>query len=682
MVSSVLGKRTRSSPRSAAQKEAHAPQPNVRTTRRSQFVIFDTNEKENPFVTPKKLNAVARQAVQVKDESDDVKPAKRTRSTTTTPAKHGAPETRVALSPAKINAHFKESKSRSASTDAKKQTVTPSTPRHRDALANKVAVTPRHRVLVAGKPLTPRTPRTPTTPKSSAPTVYNEARQLFIRGSQPGRLIGRDEERSELRDFVSKRALSKSSGCLYISGPPGTGKSALVNEIGQELEADADVKRAYINCMSVKSANDLYLKLLEEIGEDDEVLEGAEKDTLQEILFRRDTSYVFILDEVDYLLELDLELLYNVFEWSMQPKSSLVLLGIANALDFTDRFLPRLKSRGLKPRLLPFMPYTAAQIGSVITSKLKSLMPSATTAPADYVPFVHPTAIMFLSKKVAAQTGDLRKAFDICRRVIDMIESETRDKHVKAASNNISSETASPCKTPLIENINLSSPPNRSPAKSLHQANMSLSALTPATAPRATIAHMARVTAAVFSNGTNQRLKALNLQQKAVLCALAALETSLRDKAAFAASTGDAATTPSKHVTAVAAPTVKHVYTAYAALCRHDNLLAPLTSTEFADVLGSLETLSLVTPVEASGKASSSANGGGGGSSSLSFAAPGTPSRRGRGGRGGGGFSVGTVVEERRVAGCVAPRELREAVAAGGPGAGVLMRLLEGEALV
>ncbi|KAK7565822.1 cell division control protein Cdc6 [Phyllosticta citricarpa] len=671
MVSSVLGKRTRSSPRSAGKLcNAGFSRPNVRTTRRSQFVIFDTNEKENPFVTPKKLNAVARQAVQVKDESDDVKPAKRTRSTTTTPAKHGAPETRVALSPAKINAHFKESKSRSASTDAKKQTVTPSTPRHRDALANKVAVTPRHRVLVAGKPLTP------------PPTVYNEARQLFIRGSQPGRLIGRDEERSELRDFVSKRALSKSSGCLYISGPPGTGKSALVNEIGQELEADADVKRAYINCMSVKSANDLYLKLLEEIGEDDEVLEGAEKDTLQEILFRRDTSYVFILDEVDYLLELDLELLYNVFEWSMQPKSSLVLLGIANALDFTDRFLPRLKSRGLKPRLLPFMPYTAAQIGSVITSKLKSLMPSATTAPADYVPFVHPTAIMFLSKKVAAQTGDLRKAFDICRRVIDMIESETRDKHVKAASNNISSETASPCKTPLIENINLSSPPNRSPAKSLHQANMSLSALTPATAPRATIAHMARVTAAVFSNGTNQRLKALNLQQKAVLCALAALETSLRDKAAFAASTGDAATTPSKHVTAVAAPTVKHVYTAYAALCRHDNLLAPLTSTEFADVLGSLETLSLVTPVEASGKASSSANGGGGGSSSLSFAAPGTPSRRGRGGRGGGGFSVGTVVEERRVAGCVAPRELREAVAAGGPGAGVLMRLLEGEALV
>ncbi|KAK8180294.1 P-loop containing nucleoside triphosphate hydrolase protein [Phyllosticta capitalensis] len=670
MAASVLGKRTRSSPRSAAQKEANAQQPNVRTTRRSQFVIFDTSEKENPFFTPKKQNS-APKAAELKEDKEDARPVKRTRSTTTTPAKHGISESRVALSPAKINAHFKESKS-TVSTDAKKQTATPSTPRRRDALANKVAVTPRHRVLVAGKPLTPRTPRTPTTPKSTAPTVYNDARQLFTRGSQPGRLIGREEERKELREFVSKRAELKTSGCLYISGPPGTGKSALVNEVGQELEADGDVKRAYINCMSIKSAGDLYLKLLEEIGEDEEVFEGAEKDTLQEILFRRDTSYVFTLDEVDYLLELDLELLYNVFEWSMQPKSSLVLLGIANALDFTDRFLPRLKSRGLKPRLLPFMPYTAPQIASVISSKLKDLMPSVTTGPADFVPFVHPTAITFLAKKVAAQTGDLRKAFDICRRVIDVIEGEARDKLAKAAAaaaEDLPSTTASPSKTPLIENINLSSPPNRSPAKPLH----SLSTMTPETAPRATIAHMARVTAAVFSNGTNQRLKTLNLQQKAVLCALAALEKSLREKAA--AAVADAAT-PSRHTTAVA-PTVKHIYSAYAALCKHDNVLAPLTSTEFADVLGSLETLSLVTPVEASGKSASTTSGG-----SFSFAAPGTPSRRGRGGRGGGGFSAATVVEERRVAGCVAPKELKELLATGGPGAGVLTRLLEGEGLL
>lgn len=629
----------------------------TRCTRRSQFVVLDNSEKENPFITPKKTRAAKNANVlEVDDLADEELPAKRTKGSTTVPAKHGAMESRVALSPAKINSHFKSSKA-NVSTDAKpSQIATPSTPRHRDASANKVAVTPRHRVLVVGKPLTPRTPRTPTTPHSSVVTVYNNARQLFIRGSQPGRLTGRDDERNELQQFVSSRVNSKKSGCLYISGPPGTGKSALVNEVCQELE-DASVKRAYLNCMSAKSASEIYAKFLEEIGEAEDVLEGTEKEALQEILFKRDMSYVVTLDEVDYLLELDLELLYNIFEWSMRPKSSLVLLGIANALDFTDRFLPRLKSRGLKPQLLPFMPYTAPQVASVISSKLKSLLPSDTTASADFVPFLHPTAIQFLSKKVATQTGDLRKAFDICRRAIDMIESDTRNQHAKKIAGDMADPTTTPSKTILIENMNLSSPA-RTPTKSSRPSTpaSSLSELTIETAPRATIAHMARVTAAVFSNGTSQRLKNLNLQQKAVLCALSALEKRIRDSAVTALPS-----TPSRHNSAAAAaPTIKALYNTYAGLCKRDNVLHPLTNTEFRDVIASLETLSLVSALEGNGR-------------SGSFSVPATPSKRGRGG---GGFSAG-LVEEKRVSSCVSMKELDGAL--DGPGSGVLRGLLNGE---
>ncbi|EKG14663.1 ATPase AAA+ type core [Macrophomina phaseolina MS6] len=653
MAVSVLGKRTRSAASAAGDKDLNST---TRCTRRSQFVVLDNSEKENPFITPKKSRAAKNvDVLEVDEHADEELPVKRARGSPTAPAKHGAMESRVALSPAKINSHFKSSKA-NMSTDAKpSQIATPSTPRHRDAYTNKVAVTPRHRVLIAGKPLTPRTPRTPTTPRSSVATVYNDARQLFIRGSQPGRLIGREDERKELHQFVSSRVDSKKSGCLYISGPPGTGKSALVNEVCQEVNMPS-VKRAYINCMSAKSAGEIYVKLLEEINEAEDVLEGTEKEALQEILFKRDVSYVVTLDEVDYLLQLDLELLYNIFEWSMRPKSSLVLLGIANALDFTDRFLPRLKSRGLKPQLLPFMPYTAPQMASVISSKLKALLPSETTASTDFVPFLHPTAIQFLSKKVAAQTGDLRKAFDICRRAIDMIESDTLSQHEKIAGET-TDPMGTPSKTILIENMNLSSPV-RTPTKSARQSAVatSLSELTIETAPRATIAHMARVTAAVFSNGTSQRLKNLNLQQKAVLCALSALERKIRDLAAMAPPS-----TPSKHHSATAAaPTIKALYDAYAGLCKRDNILHPLTNTEFRDVITSLETLSLVSALEGNGKSSS-------------FSVPATPSKRGRGG---GGFSAG-LVEEKRISSCVGMKELNGAL--DGPGSGVLKGLLNGE---
>ena len=415
--------------------------------------------------------------------------------------------------------------------------------------------------------------------------MYNDARQLFVRSADPGRLVGRDEERDELNSFVRKGIESKGGRSLYVSGPPGTGKSALVGEICNGFRETVDVQMAYINCMSVKSSKDIYSKLIEDLA-DDSMVKGEDGiPTLQALFVPKKKSpgqvYVVTLDEIDHLLTLDLEILYTLFEWSLQRASRLVLIGIANALDLTDRFLPRLKARNLKPQLLPFLPYTAPQIASVLTAKLKSLAFSPEGQP-DYTPFVHHTAIQFCSKKVASQTGDLRKAFDIIRRAIDLIETETRQKHQNDL--NDQSSLFSPSKSPLGENPNLSSP---SRPKTLAA---SLSTLTATTAPRATIAHIARVTAAALSNGTPQRLQTLNLQQKAALCALISLEKSNRAvaRSIFA--------TPSKcsASTQASAPTVRKLYETYSALCKRENALHPLTSTEFADVVSGLETLGLV----------------------------------------------------------------------------------------
>jgi cell division control protein 6 len=607
-------------------------------------VILDEAENDNPFVTPKRKAVRDVDAMDVDEAVEEKASAKRARKAGTTPAKHGAPGSRLPLSTATEN-----SPAKAYFPSPEKPARTPSTPRHRDALANKVAVTPRHRLILAGRPLTPRTPHTPGTPRHTAPTIYNEARQVFARGSAPTALYGRDEERKELQTFISTRTKSKKSGCIYVSGPPGTGKSAFVNEVCCSVASEGSVKSGYINCMSVKNATDLYRTLLEEFVDITEVAEGEEMDALKELFMQRKTSYVVTLDEVDHLLELDIELLYNIFDWSLQKSSGLVLVGIANALDFTDRFLPRLKARGLKPHLLPFLPYSASQISAVITSKLKALVPVG----SDQLPFIHPVAIKFLSNKVAGQSGDLRKAFDICRRAIDLVEADTRDQHAKKATEITPSPTPSPTKTPLVENINLSSPVVRSPSKPKAQTVLttSLAQLTAATAPRATIAHVAKITATVFSNGTSQRLRNLNLQQKAVLCSLSAMERKKR------ASAGDSIlATPSKsHNTA---PTIKELFEAYTDLCKRENVLHPLTSTEFRDIVESLETLALISVVE--GK-------------SGSLVGAGTPSRRGRGKA--NGFAGGVAVEDRRVASVVDKKELAEALP--GPGMAILMDILE-----
>jgi cell division control protein 6 len=270
-----------------------------------------------------------------------------------------------------------------------------------------------------------------------------------------------------------------------------------------------------------------------------------------------------------------------------------------------------------------------------------------------YVPFFHPAAIELCSRKVSTQTGDLRRAFEICRRAIDLVESETRMK----CQNEVKEQLLqmSPSRKILGENSNLASSPTKSGTQSATTSLIrSLQSLTVETAPRVSIGHLNKVTAAAFSNGTNQRLKTLNLQQKAALCALMALGK--RNKATKASTVG---ATPSK--SRITAPTIKTLFDTYCLLCKQDSVLHPLSSSEFREVVGSLETLSLVAAVD--GKTGS-------------FAVPQTPSKRGRKPAFGAGNGLG---DEKRIASCVGDKEIEQAVE--GLGADILRSILSGEAL-
>ena len=453
------------------------------------------------------------------------------------------------------------------------QLPTPKTPRHRDALSKRVPITPRHKIGSLARPLTPHTPRTPSSP-SIFSAVYYRARQLFTSSADPGPFVGREDERETLQIFLQKGITAKSGRCLYVSGPPGTGKSALVNEVFRGVQQFEGVKTAQINCMSAKRSEAIYGKLIEEFADDDcQFADGMAR--LRAMFMPKkkspDLIYIVTLDEIDHLVTLDLEVLYTLFEWSLHPSSRLIIIGIANALDLTDRLLPRLKSRNLKPQLLPFLPYTAPQIASVITNKLHSILSADHAITSDFVPVIHPSAIQLCSKKVAAQSGDLRKAFDIVRKTVDLIETE-----IKQEPDPDQHEWPTPSKTIAGKTSNSQS-----------RADSPLAKVTSFTAPRASITHVSRVASSVLSNGASQRLNTLNLQQQAVLCAL----ISHQKKSRASTARSSVFTTPSK---SCAAPPVRKIYETYRVLCREESDLNPVTSTEFMDVMSGLETLGLV----------------------------------------------------------------------------------------
>ena len=116
---------------------------------------------------------------------------------------------------------------------------------------------------------------------------------------------------------------------------------------------------------------------------------------------------VLIADEIDRLKTNDNHVLYALFELAAIKNSALILIAIANALDLTDRILPRLRNSHCEPITLHFAPYSATQIEAIIKSRLENVKQQ----------IVEDDAITFCASKVSAQTADVRAALDIMRYV-------------------------------------------------------------------------------------------------------------------------------------------------------------------------------------------------------------------------------------------------------------------------
>ena len=61
------------------------------------------------------------------------------------------------------------------------------------------------------------------------------AKQVLHTGLPEG-VVGREKEVSEVNTFLDSHVVQKSAGSLYISGAPGTGKTAVVSNMMKNLK--------------------------------------------------------------------------------------------------------------------------------------------------------------------------------------------------------------------------------------------------------------------------------------------------------------------------------------------------------------------------------------------------------------------------------------------------------------
>lgn len=251
---------------------------------------------------------------------------------------------------------------------------------------------------------------------------YQRAKQA-LHTALPERIVGREAESEQVNAFLEEHLVGKRPGSLYVSGAPGTGKTAVLSEIIKVYKESRLCQVISANCMSLQNAHAIYNKVLSDLKKKAICLPARQAaQQLETSLCSCKSMVLLVLDEIDQLDSKNQEVLYTMFEWPALAHSKLVLIGIANALDLTDRILPRLQARpNCKPQLLHFSPYSRDQIVRILEDRLENVVINGENV-------MEPSAIQFCARKVAALAGDMRKALDVCRSAVEMVEADLRRK--------------------------------------------------------------------------------------------------------------------------------------------------------------------------------------------------------------------------------------------------------------
>jgi origin recognition complex subunit 1 len=143
---------------------------------------------------------------------------------------------------------------------------------------------------------------------------------------------------------------------------------------------------------------------------------------------------VVLMDELDQLMTAKQDVVYNFFNWPTLTGAKLVVLAVANTMDLPERVMSgRVRSRlGELLFFLPwetvlmdidrqgmvrinFQPYTTAQLEQIVHARLEG---SNEVLSKD--------AVKFAAMKVSSISGDARRALDICRRTVELVQPSRR----------------------------------------------------------------------------------------------------------------------------------------------------------------------------------------------------------------------------------------------------------------
>ncbi|KAH8893728.1 P-loop containing nucleoside triphosphate hydrolase protein [Thozetella sp. PMI_491] len=253
---------------------------------------------------------------------------------------------------------------------------------------------------------------------------YQLARSQLHVAAVPASLPCREGEFARVYSHLEAAVTAGTGTCIYISGVPGTGKTATVREVVSQLDkavADDELDDfiyVEINGMRTTEPQQAYSLLWEGL-KGQRVSPKQALDLLEHEFSHpspRRVPCVVLMDELDQLATKNQGVMYNFFNWPALKHSRLIVLAVANTMDLPERTLSNRISSRLGLIRITFPGYTHDQLMKIVQSRLEGV-PGG---------IVKPEAVQFASRKVAAVSGDARRALDICRRAVELAEAEVK----------------------------------------------------------------------------------------------------------------------------------------------------------------------------------------------------------------------------------------------------------------
>ncbi|EAL69448.1 hypothetical protein DDB_G0275983 [Dictyostelium discoideum AX4] len=272
---------------------------------------------------------------------------------------------------------------------------------------------------------------------------------------EKNKVPGRDSQYRKLKTFIDKTAKSGKGDSLYICGPPGTGKSLTLTTLSKNLSTKK-YKPIYINCMQFNQPIKIYIEIYRKLENlvstkkgvnesldlieskyfydfDNKEEEGMEKHSDKNENEKKTMWVKYREYEIDILIEKFSNILYRIFEWPTKDSSKLILFGIANDLGLVQKSLPRFAKIGMEIEVLHFKPYTEEEILKIFHHRIDLVFKEYKLKEEDQKEqLFEPETLEMISKQLSVNGCDIRKAFDVIRRLVTL----KFEKYIENADSN------------------------------------------------------------------------------------------------------------------------------------------------------------------------------------------------------------------------------------------------------